>query len=88
MSKVKKPASSAKELPFEESIKRLETIVGQLEEGEIPLEKSLELFEDGVRLSRDCLKRLDAAERRIEVLMKDQATGEEQAVPFEPSEDD
>ena len=88
MSKVKKPAGSAKELPFEESIKRLETIVGQLEEGEIPLEKSLELFEDGVRLSRDCLKRLDAAERRIEVLMKDQATGEEQAVPFEPSEED
>ena len=86
MSKVKKPASGAKELPFEESIKRLETIVGQLEEGEIPLEKSLELFEDGVRLSRDCLKRLDAAERRIEVLMQDQATGEEQAVPFEPSE--
>ena len=88
MSKAKKPASDAKELPFEESIKRLETIVGQLEEGEIPLEKSLELFEDGVRLSRDCLKRLDAAERRIEVLMKDQTTGEEQAVPFEPSEEE
>lgn len=56
---------------FEESLNELEKIVGQLEEGDLPLEKSLKLFEDGVRLSRECRERLTEAERRIEVLMKD-----------------
>ena len=87
MSKEKKPARST-DASFEEAIKQLEGIVVQLEEGEVPLEKSLQLFEDGVRLSRDCLKRLDAAERRIEILMKDEPAGEDRTVPFEPSEED
>lgn len=56
---------------FEESLKELEQIVAQLEEGDLPLEDSLKLFEDGVRLSRECRERLTAAERRIEVLMKE-----------------
>ncbi len=56
---------------FEESLKELEQIVTQLEEGDLELEESLKLFEDGVRLSRECRERLTAAERRIEVLMKE-----------------
>ena len=59
------------EKTFEASLKELETIVGQLEAGDLPLEKSLELFEAGVKLSRECRERLTSAERRIEILMKD-----------------
>ena len=56
---------------FEASLKELEEIVRQLEEGDLPLEESLRLFEDGVRLSRTCRESLTSAERRIEVLMKE-----------------
>ena len=56
---------------FEESLKELEHIVNQLEEGDLALEDSLKLFENGVRLSRECRERLTAAERRIEVLMRE-----------------
>jgi len=83
----KKKASAPEDIPFEEAMGKLETIVGELEEGELPLERSLELFEDGVRLSRACVQRLDAAERRIEILMKD-AGGEDQPQPFEAPEGD
>jgi exodeoxyribonuclease VII small subunit len=55
---------------FETSLKELEKIVEQLEAGDLPLERSLELFEQGVKLSRDCQLRLDEAERRVEVLLK------------------
>ena len=56
---------------FEASLTALEQIVRELERGELPLERSLELFEQGVRLSRECQERLQAAERRIEVLLRD-----------------
>ena len=56
---------------FEASLEALEEIVHQLEAGDLPLEKSLELFEDGIRLSRQCQERLNQAERRIEVLLRD-----------------
>lgn len=56
---------------FEESLAALEEIVTKLEEGDLPLEKSLELFEEGVKLSRRCQEKLAAAERRIELLVKD-----------------
>jgi exodeoxyribonuclease VII small subunit len=56
---------------FEASLKELEQIVKQLEEGDLELEESLKLFETGVRLSRECRERLTTAERRIEVLMKE-----------------
>lgn len=55
---------------FEASLASLEKIVRELERGELPLEKSLELFERGVRLSRECQERLQEAERRIEVLLQ------------------
>ncbi|HEY2963998.1 MAG TPA: exodeoxyribonuclease VII small subunit [Pyrinomonadaceae bacterium] len=56
---------------FEASLESLEEIVHQLESGDLPLEKSLELFEQGIRLSRECQERLGQAERRIEVLLRD-----------------
>jgi exodeoxyribonuclease VII small subunit len=57
---------------FEASLANLEKIVRRLEEGDLPLEESLKLFEDGVRLSRECQERLNQAERRIEILLKDE----------------
>ena len=62
---------NAKNQTFESSLKELEKIVRGLEEGDLSLEDSLKLFEDGVRLSRECQERLNQAERRIEVLLKD-----------------
>jgi exodeoxyribonuclease VII small subunit len=56
---------------FEQNLDELEKIVKQLEDGDLPLEESLKLFESGVRLSRECRERLTNAERRIEILMKD-----------------
>ena len=53
---------------FESAIAELDRIAKTLEEGELPLEKSLELYERGVQLSRFCHSRLEAAERRIEIL--------------------
>jgi len=56
---------------FETSLNDLEKIVRKLEDGDLSLEESLKLFEDGVKLSRECQERLTQAERRIEVLLKD-----------------
>ena len=55
---------------FDASIDELEKIVQQMEAGDLPLEKSLELFERGVSLSETCRKQLDEAETRIEILLK------------------
>ena len=63
------------EKSFETSLAELEQIVGKLESGDLPLEQSLELFEQGIKLSRACRTRLTNAERRIEILMRD-ADGE------------
>lgn len=63
------------EQTFERSLTELEQIVLKLEDGDLPLEESLELFEKGIKLSRNCRDRLTKAERRIEILMKD-ASGE------------
>ncbi len=72
---------------FESSLEALEKIVRQLEDGDLPLEKSLELFEHGIRLSRECQERLSQAERRIEVLMRDNQ-GRSVVAPFEPGQGD
>lgn len=63
--------SEAPPRSFEASLEALEQIVRDLEQGDLPLEKSLELFEQGIRLSRECQERLSQAERRIEVLLRD-----------------
>jgi len=57
--------------PFETQLAALEKVVRELERGDLPLEESLKLFEEGVRLSRECQERLNQAERRIEVLLRD-----------------
>ncbi|MEW6209014.1 MAG: exodeoxyribonuclease VII small subunit [Acidobacteriota bacterium] len=77
----------AKDKNFEASLAELERIVAQLEAGDLPLEQSLELFERGVRLSRECQKRLDEAERKVETLLKNE-DGSHRVVPFDESEDD
>jgi exodeoxyribonuclease VII small subunit len=64
------------EKSFEKSLDELEKIVAKLEAGDLPLEESLKLFEDGVKLSRNCRERLTNAERRIEILMSDGETVE------------
>jgi exodeoxyribonuclease VII small subunit len=66
---MKKREAQAKS--FESSLMSLEKIVRELERGDLPLERSLELFEEGVRLSRECQERLNSAERRIEILLHD-----------------
>jgi exodeoxyribonuclease VII small subunit len=71
---------------FESTLKELEEIVRQLEAGDLPLERSLELFERGIRLSRDCQKRLDDAERKVEVLLKAE-NGKLTAAPLEEPEE-
>ncbi len=57
---------------FESSLTALEKIVRELERGDLPLEESLKMFEQGVRLSRECQERLNEAERRIEILLRDE----------------
>jgi len=84
MGKLKGQSGSAEEAPFEDVMERLQTVVEQLEEGDLPLEQSLAMFEEGVRLSRAGAKRLDEAERRVEELL---AAGDElQTSPIEESE--
>jgi exodeoxyribonuclease VII small subunit len=67
---------------FEECLQRLENIVQELEKGEVPLEKSLTLFEEGMQLSSACRKELEQAEGKVEILLK--KNGKLQAESFEP----
>ena len=55
---------------FEEQLKSLENVVERLEKGDLPLEESLALFEQGVTLSESCKKELNAAEGRVQVLLQ------------------
>lgn len=69
------------DLKFEECLARLEQIVGALEAGNLPLEESLKVFEEGVGLARHCARYLEEAERRIEILARDEA-GSVKTTPF------
>jgi exodeoxyribonuclease VII small subunit len=62
-------------MDFEVKLKRLEEIVHKMEEGELPLEKSLEMFEEGIRLSRECQSQLTDAEQKVLKLLKVDETG-------------
>jgi len=66
---------------FEESLKKLEFIVEQLEKGDLALEESLKLFEEGVSLSADCKQELDTAEGKVQMLVK-QRDGSLKVEPF------
>jgi len=67
---------------FESAMKRLEEIVSKMESGELSLDDSMKLFEEGIKLSRTLNKKLEEAEKRVEILLKDEAGGLK-AVPFE-----
>lgn len=66
---------------FESSLSTLERIVAQLESGDLPLERALELFEEGVGLAGQCQSQLQEAERKVEMLLRER--GEIKVVPFE-----
>ncbi|MFH1574544.1 MAG: exodeoxyribonuclease VII small subunit [Acidobacteriota bacterium] len=72
---------------FESALKSLEDIVSQLEGGDLTLDRSLELFEEGVRLSRFCTAKLEEAERKVELLVK-VADGTWEEAPFVSEGDD
>lgn len=71
-----------REPSFEVSLEELEKVVKELEAGDLPLERSLELFEKGMGLSELCRKQLEAAETRVEVLLR--KDGKLQPEPFRP----
>jgi len=81
----RRPAAADK-TRFEDALRRLEGVVERLEEGEIPLEEALKLFEEGVKLSRLCHQKLDEAEKRIELLTRD-AEGKIRTKPFGRDDD-
>jgi len=56
---------------FEQAMARLETIVAELEKSNLPLDESLKIFEEGIRLSKNCLKILEEAEYKVEILVQD-----------------
>jgi len=73
------------EKKFENAIKELEQIVGQLEDSELPLDDALKLFERGIKLSQLCSTKLDDAEQKVEQLVKG-ADGSLRPVPFEKTD--
>ena len=70
---------------FEKSFQNLEKIVQRLESEEMPLDESLQLFEEGIRLSRFCHQRLEEVEKKIELILAD-AKGQPVTEPFEDEE--
>jgi exodeoxyribonuclease VII small subunit len=92
MSETKPPAAAEAAPPtFEGALQKLETIVQRLEKGELTLEESLALYEEGIRLSRLCHAKLEEAEGKIEQLVKDargdvllDAQGRPRTKPFQP----
>jgi exodeoxyribonuclease VII small subunit len=66
---------------FEDCLQRLEQILAELEKGDIPLERALVLFEEGMKLSQSCRQELDSAEGKIEILLKQ--NGKLQPQPLE-----
>jgi exodeoxyribonuclease VII small subunit len=70
---------------FEASLDELERVVKELEKGDLPLEKSLELFERGMTLSTDCKRQLEEAETKVELLLK--KGSKTIPVPFDPNQD-
>ncbi|MGH9938825.1 MAG: exodeoxyribonuclease VII small subunit [Blastocatellia bacterium] len=77
--------NKGQEQSFESSLASLEQIVAHLESGDLPLERALELFEEGVALARRCQSQLGDAERKVEMLLRER--GEIKVVPFEASKD-
>ncbi len=81
------PSKPARPESFERNLERLDAIVHQLEDADLPLEKALQLYEEGMKLSEVCHKQLEEAEGRVEILMKKAGSPARRlAEPFEPEE--
>jgi len=78
--------SSRKSIDLEKSLSELETIVEELESGDLPLEKAMQKFEQGIKLTRGCQAALKDAEQKVEILMK--SAGGENLQPFEDDDED
>jgi exodeoxyribonuclease VII small subunit len=73
-----------KELTFEQAMEQLEQIVEKLEEGDVPLEKAIQYFQEGMLLSKICHEKLTHAERQMDLILKDNG----QLEPFEIQEEE
>lgn len=78
-----KAAEPQRKGEFEKSLTRLEEVVKRLESTDLSLDEAMKLFEEGVKLSRDCQKQLEEAEGKVEILLR-KADGKIAAQPFEP----
>jgi exodeoxyribonuclease VII small subunit len=76
---------SKQEVSFDTAMEQLETIVAKLEGGDVPLEQAIELFQEGMRLSRMCSQKLESVERKIEMLLEED--GQTVKKPFAPLEE-
>lgn len=74
-----------KTVDFEKTMLRLETLVSQMEQGDLPLEEALKCFEEGVGLTRECQSILDSAEQKVQILIE--KNGQVEAQPFEQSKE-
>ena len=81
-----KAADPQRKSDFERSLLRLEEVVKRLESTDLSLDEAMKLFEEGVKLSRECQKQLEEAEGRVEILLK-KADGKIVAEPFEANDD-
>ncbi len=84
----KEAVIEAKNVKFEDALKRLEKIVEKLESGDASLDESLGLYEEGISLFRGCQSKLDEAKKKVEVLTKKGGAGKLEAVPFNSANDD
>jgi exodeoxyribonuclease VII small subunit len=80
-------SETSKELTFEQSVKRLSEIIQALEKGDLPLEDSLKLFEEGVKLSRASQDKLDAAQKRVEELLGFERDGRPRTQAFDTTKE-
>lgn len=81
-----KPGEAPRRGEFEKSLARLEEVVKRLESADLSLDEAMNLFEEGVKLSRECQKNLEEAEGRVEILLK-KADGKISAEPFETEDE-
>ena len=70
-------------MKFEEALKKLEDTVAQLEAGDLPLDKALEIFETGIKMSRICSKQLEEAEQKVELLLNVSEDGQVETTLFD-----
>jgi exodeoxyribonuclease VII small subunit len=77
--------AAKKEFDLEKSLAELEALVAELESGDLPLDKAMKKFEDGIKLTRGCQAALKDAEQKVEILLKS-AGGDEKLEEFEPED--